>query len=380
MSKVKFGDIVREVKVNVDRENNPYEFYVAGDHMDSEDLTIRRKGRFDTDDVGPAFTRIFKPGQILYGSRRTYLKKVAVADFEGICANTTFVLESKDPNVFCQELLPFIMLSDEFSKWSIGHSKGSTNPYVLFSDLAGYTLDLPSMEEQKVLTDKLWAAYKVKESYRQLLSTTDEMLKAKFQEMFGDVDFPKKKISDLLADNFSGEWGEDDVDNLGTLVIKTNNFNNDGSIDFTQLITRNIDAKRVERKRLKSGDILLERSGGTKDNPVGRVVYFDKEGTFVTNNFVQTLRTSEIVNSKYLFYSLYIFYNTQKMEIRRLGHQTSGIQNLDFHKFVDREVKLPPMELQQQFAEIATQAEATKASLRASIEAIDRVIRSLINQ
>ena len=55
MNRVKFGDIVKDVKVNVDRMNNPYEYYVAGDHMDSEDLTIHRKGRFATDDVGPAF-------------------------------------------------------------------------------------------------------------------------------------------------------------------------------------------------------------------------------------------------------------------------------------------------------------------------------------
>lgn len=125
---VKFGDIVKEVKLNVNREDNPYEFYVAGDHMDTEDLNIRRRGRFATDDVGPAFTRIFKPGQILYGSRRTYLKKIAVADFEGICSNTTFVLETKDENILDQRLLPFIMLSDGFTQWSISHSKGSTNP------------------------------------------------------------------------------------------------------------------------------------------------------------------------------------------------------------------------------------------------------------
>ena len=150
MSKVKFGDIVKDVKINVDRDNNPYEFYVAGDHMDSEDLNIRRRGRFATDDVGPAFTRIFKKGQVLYGSRRTYLKKVSVADFDGICANTTFVFESKDPAAFEQRLLPFLMLSEGFTNWSIAHSKGSTNPYVLFSDLASYEFDLPPLAEQKV--------------------------------------------------------------------------------------------------------------------------------------------------------------------------------------------------------------------------------------
>lgn len=52
MSRVKFGDVVKDVKINIDRLNNPYEYYVAGDHMDSEDLTIHRKGCFTTDDVG----------------------------------------------------------------------------------------------------------------------------------------------------------------------------------------------------------------------------------------------------------------------------------------------------------------------------------------
>ena len=186
MAMVKFGNIVRDVKINVDRSNNPYKHYVAGDHMDSEDLTIHRHGYFATDDVGPAFTRIFKPGQILYGSRRTYLKKIAVADFSGICANTTFVLESKDEKVFLTRLLPFIMLSESFTRWSIAHSKGSTNPYVLFSDLADYEFDLPPIEEQRMLADKLWAAYKLKESYKKLLTATQEMVKSQFIEMFGD--------------------------------------------------------------------------------------------------------------------------------------------------------------------------------------------------
>ena len=203
MKVTKFGNIVREVKVNVDRDNNPYEFYIAGDHMDSEDLTIHRKGKFSTDDVGPAFTRIFKPGQILYGSRRTYLKKIAVADFEGICANTTFVLETKDDNVFLQSLLPFIMLSDKFTEWSVSHSKGSTNPYVLFSDLASYEFELPSLEEQRVLAEKLWAAYRLKESYKRLLAATDEMVKSQFIEMFGDVE--KKPFVDVCISK--GEYG-----------------------------------------------------------------------------------------------------------------------------------------------------------------------------
>ena len=135
--RVKLGDVVQEVKVSIDRANNPYKHYVAGDHMDTEELRILRRGKFsEPPEPGPAFIRAFKPGQILYGSRRTYLKKIAVADFEGICANTTFVLETKDESVFMQNLLPFLMYSERFTQFSINNSKGSTNPYILFSDLA----------------------------------------------------------------------------------------------------------------------------------------------------------------------------------------------------------------------------------------------------
>jgi type I restriction enzyme S subunit len=181
MSKICFGDVVRDVKKNVDRTNNPYEFFVAGDHMDTEELRISRRGSFAVPpEPGPAFIRAFKPGQILYGSRRTYLKKVAVADFEGICANTTFVLETKDDNVFLQSLLPFLMYSERFTQYSINNSKGSTNPYILFSDLAKYEFNLPPIEEQHKLSELLWAANSAWEAYKNLLSTTDELVKSQF--------------------------------------------------------------------------------------------------------------------------------------------------------------------------------------------------------
>lgn len=186
MAKVKFGDVVKEVKNKIDRNNNPYEFYVAGDHMDTDSLSIPRKGSFLTDDVGPAFIREFKKGQVLYGSRRTYLRKVAVADFDGVTANTTFVLETKDENVLRQRLLPFIMYTEGFTAWSIKKSRGSTNPYVLFKDLADYEFGLPSIEEQDRLAEVLWSINDTLQAYQKLLTETDALVQAQFVEMFGD--------------------------------------------------------------------------------------------------------------------------------------------------------------------------------------------------
>ena len=379
MSRVKFGDIVRDVKNNVDRSNNPYEFYVAGDHMDSEDLNIRRRGRFATDDVGPAFVRIFKPGQILYGSRRTYLKKVAVADFAGICANTTFVLESKDANVFEQRLLPFLMLSNAFTEWSISKSKGSTNPYVLFSDLAGFEFNLPPISEQKVLAEKLWAAYGVKQSYLKMIDATDEMVKAQFIQMFGAVE-KSNPLSDVIELTFPGEWGEDDNDGTGIKVIRTTNFTNIGKLNMKDVVTRKIDSAKIDKKRLHRGDIILERSGGTNENPVGRVVYFYEEGDYLFNNFTQLLRCKNEYNSIFVFYALFSYYQTNKAILRQMAKKTTGIMNLKMDDYWKIPIPDVDTDRQNEFVDIYNQADKSKAELRKSIEAIDKVIKSLINE
>ena len=365
MGLVKFGDYVKEVKINIDRNNNPYEYYVAGDHMDSEDLTIRRKGLFATDDVGPAFTRLFKPGQILYGSRRTYLKKVAVADFEGICSNTTFVLETKDENKLRQRLLPFIMLTDDFTKWSISKSKGSTNPYILFSDLANYEFELPDISRQDELVNLLWQAYATKESYREMIRATDEMVKSQFISQFGFPQdgaekYPSATIESLLQETISGEWGSDCSDDSGTKVIRTTNFTNEGVLDLTDVVVRTIDAKKVEKKQLKKGDIILEKSGGTKDNPVGRLVYFEEEGVFLANNFTQVLRPAEDINSRYLFAALYYLYQTHKPLIKGLGNQTNGIQNLKVPQYLQLQISVPDRTAQDDFERICRQADKSK--------------------
>ena len=186
MARVRFGDVVKEIKINIDRATDNHEFYIAGEHMETENIHLTKRGRFEGSDVGPAFIRLFRPGQVLYGSRRTYLKKVAVADFEGITSNTTFVLETKDQSVMMQELLPFIMLTDSFTEYAIRNSKGSTNPYILFSDLCAYEFELPAIEKQHILATRLLACDNVKEAYKRLLTATDELVKSQFVEMFGE--------------------------------------------------------------------------------------------------------------------------------------------------------------------------------------------------
>jgi type I restriction enzyme S subunit len=193
--KVKFGDVVRQCKESVDRDNNPFGRYVEGGHMDSDNIHIRRWGEFGADYVGPAFHRIFRKGQVLYGSRRTYLKKVAVADFDGITANTTFVCETKDQSIFMQELLPFLMLTDSFTEHSIRESKGSTNPYINWPDIAKYEFPLPPLDEQKRIAEILWAADEVVEKWTEAYRQSESALSSTRSQILQELSQTEECIS-----------------------------------------------------------------------------------------------------------------------------------------------------------------------------------------
>ena len=366
---VKLGDIARECKCTTGTKDCPI---VGLEHLEPKELLLKNY----SSDPNTTFTKSFKAGQILFGRRRSYQQKASVATFDGICSGDIIVIEAI-PEKVEPRLLPFIIQNEAFFNYSIIGSAGGLSPRVKWQHLANYEFELPSLEEQRVLADKLWAAYEVKESYKNLLAQTDKLLHAQFQKMFG-VETPQLKIKDVLQESFSGEWGKEDLDNSGVKVLRTTNFMNNGSLDYTNIITRNIDEDKLKKKKLLRGDIILERSGGTADNPVGRVVYFDVDGLYLCNNFTQVLRCKDSINSKYLFYNLYYYYQDHKSEVRSMGSQTTGIQNLSLTKYYEVEIPVPPMEKQLEFVQIAEQAEQTKASLHKGIEAIEAVIRSLI--
>ena len=353
MGQVKFGDVVKEVKINIDRTNNPYEYYVAGDHMDSEDLTIRRKGSFATDDVGPAFTRLFKAGQILYGSRRTYLKKVAVADFEGICSNTTFVLETKDESVLRQRLLPFIMLTDDFTKWSISKSKGSTNPYILFSDLANYEFELPDISRQDELVELLWQAYATKESYKKMIQATDEMLKSQFIAQFGTTGcspFPVKSLREISLS--SGEYG------ANTPATKYNSevgrYIRITDIDESGDLNNDIVSPEVAEDKylLKEGDLLFARTGAT----VGKT-YLHKEGKAIYAGYLIKYHFTDAVLPDFVFAYTHSQEYYQWVELtQKVGAQP----NISAKQYDGLRIIVPPIEEQKSFVALMRQADKSK--------------------
>lgn len=184
---------------------------------------------------------------------------------------------------------------------------------------------------------------------------------SRFIEQFGGNE-KTLPLSEWIGTTFPGEWGTDDIDGTGVKVIRTTNFTNAGKLDLTNVVTRDIETGKVKKKQLKPGDIILERSGGTADNPVGRVVYFEAEGIYLFNNFTQLLRCKDGVNSLYVFYSLFNYYQTHKNEIRSMGNKTTGIQNLKMDKYWEIPIVDASSESQEEFVSLYRQADKSKFS------------------
>lgn len=150
-----------------------------------------------------------------------------------------------------------------------------------------------------------------------------------------------ERLINITGKALSGEWGIDDEEGIGIPVLRTTNFTNDGIIDYSNVITRTITKKNIADKFLRKGDIIIEKSGGSDNKPVGRVVYFDNdENKYLFNNFTGLLRVKDTTKwlPKYIFYSL--FANYQSGGTRRYENKTTGLHNLQTDFYVkDFEIK-----------------------------------------
>lgn len=157
------------------------------------------------------------------------------------------------------------------------------------------------------------------------------------------------RLIDITGKAISGEWGNDDNAGTGIPVLRTTNFTNNGVINYNNVVTRDIQKKDLSQKFLQPGDIILEKSGGSDKQPVGRVVYYDGEpDKFLFNNFTGVLR----VQDKAVWYPRYVFYalygNYAKGGTRRYENKTTGLHNLKTDQYVQEfAIQEQPLEYQQ---------------------------------
>ena len=186
MANVKLCDVIRRANIKVDKDNTDLVYYVGGEHIESENIRVRNRGLIAGSTIGPMFYYGFKSGDFLLVSRNPHLRKAGLVDFDGICSEKTFVLETADPKILIPEFLPFILQNERFWKYAYQNRHGSTNTFINWSTLANYRFELPDPDAQRNLATVLWSINDTIEAYRKLIAATDELVKSQFLGLFGD--------------------------------------------------------------------------------------------------------------------------------------------------------------------------------------------------
>jgi len=158
------------------------------------------------------------------------------------------------------------------------------------------------------------------------------------------------KLIEITGRPLSGEWGIDDLDGTGIPVLRTTNFTNEGVVNYSDVVTRQIKKKNLSEKMLRYGDIILEKSGGSDKQPVGRVIFFEgEENKYLFNNFTCLLRVKDTSRwlPKYVFYAL--FANYLAGGTLRYENRTTGLHNLQTDSYVAA-VEIPMRTLDEQKA------------------------------
>lgn len=314
--KVKFGDVVQLSKARcADPLAAGVERYVGLEHLEPGDLRIRRWGNVAD---GVTFTSLFKPGQVLFGKRRAYQRKVAVADFAGVCSGDIYVLESQNANVLLPELLPFICQTDAFFDHAVGTSAGSLSPRTNWTSLADFEFTLPSIDDQSRLVELLSASLNAVHAAEMISIRVGELRKSMIADHLGKksngtgfdtpwglipahwryVPVGDVTISSAYGPRFPSTLY---IDTGNAKTIRTTDFCGSDEINLASAPAARLDQRMVEEHELRDGDFLLSRSGEYAGKT--RVFMCSDNGPFIPAAFLIRYRLSQSeLRPKYLHY------------------------------------------------------------------------------
>lgn len=340
---IAFNSTQKKKPVEADKEH-----YIGLEHIDSGEFFISRWGA----EAAPLGEKlIMKKGDVLFGKRRAYQRKVGIAPFDGIFSAHGMVLRPNE-EVINKDFFPFFIASDQFMERAIRISVGGLSPTINWKDLKEQEFSLPPLAEQRVLADKLWAAYRLKESYKKLLKATEEMVKSQFIEMFGGIS-QEGKLSDfcmmkagksIKADTIEKEEGHNLYPCYGGNGLRgyVREFSHDGRYNI------------IGRQGALCGNVTLAK------------------GKFYATEHAVVVTPKIKMSDYWLYFALrQMNLNQYSRGVAQPGLAVSQLEQLPFG--------LPPIALQDRFEAIYKQADKSGFELRKSIEAIDNVIKSLIN-
>jgi len=189
-----FEKIASSISERVEPTQTDLETYVGLEHLDPEDIHIRRFGK--REDVSGTKLRCY-PGDVIFGRRRAYQRKAAVVNFDGFCSAHSLVLRP-NPKVIDPQLFPFFLHSDQFMHRAVDISVGSLSPTINWGTLKKEKFLLPPKDQQARLASLLWALDEVMEREREVLEGLERARQSFFSEKIKKYAGKKTPLSKLL--------------------------------------------------------------------------------------------------------------------------------------------------------------------------------------
>jgi len=386
-TRVAFGDVVDRVVESGVPSLNQSRTYIGLEHLDSGSLSVRRWGS-DVPLVVPK-TRIRK-GDVLFARRNTHLRRCAIAPFDGFFSPDGYAFRSR-PSFLLQELLPYVVSTDQFMDYAVEHSAGTHSKRVKWSDLAHYEFDLPSIEKQAQIALRLAAIDDVVHALRagaRLARHTTDALRAflvKGEPTTADGAtsgrLPRRWRFEKLAGVVDGKYGLVDGpfgSNLKSVHYRSSGypvlqsaFIANGSFDPNAASWAYVDEQKFReqsRSAVRGGDIAMVKVGVNcgasallpDELPVG----------ILAGNCLKITPDRTVCNPRYLIH--YLVWLRQAGHLER--HVTSTQQRaLTLGRLREQLIALPPLAEQDEIvdriescagSEIALQNRAEEASTK----------------
>lgn len=373
MAKVKLNDVAVEARETWKQSKTDVPV-VGLEHLEPDEIWLKR---WDLNPDENTFTKGFKKGQLLFGRRRAYQKKMSVASCDGICSGDITVIAAK-PEKILPELLPFYLRTDAFFDFAVRGSGGSLSPRVKWSHISDYEFDLPPMEEQKKLAELLWAANDLKEKYKKVITATDEMLKAKFREMFGNP-FGEGFKSDVLSSVCHVNPRRDKIilgDDEKVSFIPMSSVSEDGMIINPEI--RNYFEVKKGFTYFKEHDVLFAKITPCMENGKGAIAEGLKNNIGFGSTEFHIIRAKEGRSSPLWLLALTL---DPEFRLRAEKHMTgTGGQRRVPSSFLSNfPINQPDIVKVGEYDKIYVKAESAKTALKKSIADIDQVMKGLIN-
>ncbi|MFL9959557.1 restriction endonuclease subunit S [Paraburkholderia sediminicola] len=338
----RFDQIATNVNVRIDNPSESgMEHYVGLEHLDADSLKIRRWG---TPDDVEATKLVFKKGDIIFGRRRAYQRKLGIAEFDGICSAHALVLRAK-PEVVLPEFLPFFMQSDLFMSRAVEISVGSLSPTINWKTMAMQEFALPPLNEQKRILELLEALQVSLHAYDHAAESARTLLSSVVTERMATAatNYGRAKFGDACVRITDGTHQPPNFSESGVPFLLVSNLSS-GKIDWEvqKWVSESEYQTLTKSFKPQQGDVLLTLVGS-----YGVPVFVNWDRPFTFQRHIGILRSNE---SKIRGEYLYHFLNSPNGQWQcARGAEGLAQKTITLASLKAFELPLPPLEVQDRF-------------------------------